>query len=290
MNDAIRQRLVASASRARLAFALLAIVVPLALHLLFARQERRLRALADHGRATTAVVTHVTRGTGGHNTHYRYEVDGHAYTWNVAYPKAPFARGMRLPITYLPEDPSLSRPVVPYAQDQLLGELNRPVRMGFPIGLLVFFGGAALLSHRSVVRLRRGEPLRTKPLLSPAAAGRLVAILLLAVVIGVNFDPKVRATQTAAFGATPLGLPVSLVVTVVELLLFAPWLWVFPHLMRIVMDSQRRGGSLTKGGIVMAVWHAGPEWRRSKRIVVGGFLYFVAIVAGWIAFAAWKGI
>lgn len=290
MPDPTRKRHIASAARARLAFTLLALVVPLALHLLFARQEHRLRALADHGRPTTAVLTHETRGNGGHNAHYRYEISGVAYTWNVAYPQAPYPKGASFPITYLPEDPSLSRPVPTYTQAHLDAELNMPIRRGFPLGFLVFFGGAAALCHRSVVRLRRGEPPRTKPLLSPDAVGRVVAVLLLACVLGVNLDPKVRATQTAAFGAAPLGLPVTLVVTVVELILFAPWLWVFPHLMRIVMDSQRRGGSLSKAGIILAVWRAGPEWKRSKLIVVAGLVYFVTIVAAWIAFAAWKGI
>ena len=107
INQARRRRIIASDARFRIIFAVLAVVVPLALFSLFRRHELRLRALADHGRPGTATLTYATRdGT----SHYRYEIDGVTHTWNVARAQAPFAPGQEFPITYLPEDPSLSRP------------------------------------------------------------------------------------------------------------------------------------------------------------------------------------
>lgn len=137
---------------------------------------------------------------------------------------------------------------------------------------------------------RGGEAPRTKPRLSPEGAGRLVAALLVGCMLGANLDPKVRAVQVAAFGAEPLGLPVWLVVSFAEIALFAPYFWVFPHLMRIVMAHHAQGGSLSRAGIVLAVAQAGPAWRRSRNIVIAGFVYFVALMAAWIAFAESRGI
>jgi hypothetical protein len=285
MDEETRRRILAKDSRARLVFGVLALVVPLLLVLLFARQERRLRALADHGAAASATLTMVSQRGSESYADYRYEVDGVAYTWNVGRKDAPFAPGVTFAISYLPEDPSLSR-VGGYTRERFDAEQNLPIQRGFPIGLFVFFGAAAALCHRSVVRLRAGAPLRTKPWLSPEAAGRIVAGLLLACVLGVNFDAKVRAVQAAAFGSAPLGLPVVIVVSVAEIILFAPYFWVFSHLMRIVIES----GSFSKLGIILAVARASPARRRSQLIAIGGFVYFVVLMAAWIAYAASRGI
>ncbi|TKC98011.1 DUF3592 domain-containing protein [Polyangium fumosum] len=267
----------------------MALVIPLVLGLLFRRQELRLRALADHGRPGTATITAITRQGSASNTHYRYEVDGVTHTWNVDRKNLQGDPGETFDITYLPEDPSLSRLGV-YSQVELDKELNLPFRRGFPLGLFVLFGSIAALCHRNVRRLQQGAPLATKPRISPEGAGRIVAALFLGCVLAVNLDPNVRAVQVAAFGPAPFGLPVGLVVALAEVLLFAPFFWVLPHLMRLVMDRFAQGGSLSKLGIVLAVAQAGPEGRRSRRIVVAGLVYFIALVAGWIMFAASRGI
>lgn len=285
VEEAIRRKAIATDSKARWVFAALTLL-PVVLALLFVRQERRLRALADHGRTTTATLTQVTRdGT----AHYRYEVEGVVHTWNLARRDLPLAPGETFSITYLPEDPSLSRPG-DYTRERLEKELDNPIRIAMPVGLFVFFAGTGLLCHWNAVRLRAGAPIRKKPWVSPRTMGLVVAGLLLACVLGVNFDPKVRAVQAAAFGATPFGLPITLVVCVAELALFAPFFWVFAHLMRIVSESLRKGGSVSKVGIILAVARAGPDQRRSRNIVIAGFVYFVAIVAAWIAYAAHRGI
>ncbi|MDI1447547.1 hypothetical protein [Polyangium sp. 6x1] len=267
----------------------MALVVPLVLALLFRRQELRLRALADHGRAGTATLTAVTQQGSATNAHYRYEVDGVTHTWDVDRNKLPGAPGDTFGITYLPEDPSLSRPGT-YSQASLDAELNLPFRHGFPLGLFVLFGSLAALCHRNVRRLQTGAPLAAKPRISPEGAGRILAGLFLGCLLAVNLDPKVRAVHVAAFGPAPLGLSVGLVVALAEIALFAPFFWVFPHLMRLVMDRYAQGGSLSKLGIVLAVAQAGPEGRRSRLVVVAGLVYFIALVAGWIVFAASRGI
>src|SRR5262245_2924107 len=80
-----RNGVIAYDSRSRLVFAALAIVIPLSLHLLFARQERRLRALVADPVPSTARVTE--RST--EIVHYEYFVDGARHTWNVGKNAAP---------------------------------------------------------------------------------------------------------------------------------------------------------------------------------------------------------
>jgi hypothetical protein len=57
---------------------LLAIVVPLGLHVLFERQARRLEALADHGRQVQATVLAIEQQDGKSYTEYGYVVDDRA--------------------------------------------------------------------------------------------------------------------------------------------------------------------------------------------------------------------
>ncbi|MDI3288051.1 hypothetical protein [Polyangium sp. 15x6] len=289
MDEEKRRKLIATDARARIVFATVALILPLVLALLFRRQELRLRALADHGRAGTATLTAVTRQGSASVAHYRYEIGGVVYTWNVDRKKLPGAPGETFDITYLPEDPSLSRPGS-YSNVELDAELNLPFRRGFPLGIFVLFGSAAALCHRNVRRLQNGAPLSTKPRISPDGAGRIVAALLLACLLVVNLDPKVRAVQIAAFGPALFGLPAWLVVALAEIALFAPFFWVFPHLMRLVLHRYAQGGSLSKLGIVLAVAQAGPEERRSRLVVLAGLVYFIALVTAWIVFAESRGI
>ncbi|MDI1483336.1 hypothetical protein [Polyangium sp. y55x31] len=289
MDQEKRRKLIATDARARIVFATIAIIVPLVLALLFRRQELRLRALADHGHAGTATLTAVTRQGSAAYAHYRYEVGGIVYTWNVDRKTLPIEPGETFDITYLPEDPSLSRPGS-YSKIELDDELNLPFRRGFPLGLFVLFGAAAAFCHRNVRRLEDGAPLSTKPRMSPEGAGRIVAALLLGCLLAANLDPKVQAVQIAAFGPTPLGLPAGLVVALAEIALLAPFFWVFPHLMRLVMDRHAQGGSLSKLGIVLAVALAGPERRRSRLVVIAGLVYLVALMTAWIVFAESRGI
>jgi hypothetical protein len=96
--------------------------------------------------------------------------------------------------------------------------------------------------------------------------------------------------QVALFGRAPLGLPVTLVCMLAQVVLFLPYFWVTTHLMRIVMDALARGRAISKVGIVIAIVTARPELRRSRWIVVAGFVYFAALMAAWIAFTDSRGV
>lgn len=286
LEDENRSRILASNARFRWIFGAIALGVPLALGALFHRQEVRLRALADHGHPGTATLTSASR----EYADYGYEVDGQAYTWSVSRRDAPYGPGTTFPITYLPEHPDLSRPVAVYSAAQLDEELDLPFQHRILGGFFGFFALAAVACEVGVRRMRSGAPPRTKPLLSPDAAGRGMAVLFLASLIGVNFDPKVAAVQIALFGKTPLGLPVGVTISLATTLLFLPYFWVMPHLMRIVMDALARGRSISRAGIVLAVATAGPEHRRSRAIVIAGLVYFVGLMAAWIAFTDSRGV
>jgi hypothetical protein len=116
-----------------------------------------------------------------------------------------------------------------------------------------------------------------------------ISLVMYAIVIGVNFDAKVRAKHIEAFGAEPLGLPVTLVVGVVESLLFLPMPWVFWHLMRLTFQALHDGRGIGIG-YVLTVGFSHPDLRRSQAICIGGLLYFILICGAWIAYAAARGI
>ena len=287
-----RERNIASAARWRLIFAILAVVAPLGLFALFHRQESRLRSLVDHGRTATATVTGVTHQGGEAYTEYSYEVGGQKYDWSVGRRDAPYAIGQKFAVAFLPEDPSLSRPGAAYSRRQFEAEVDLTFQHGLLAGLFGFFALMVLWCTVLLRRLRAGVAPRTEPWLTPVAAGRLVAGLLWAVTLGVNLDPKVVVTvQRAAFGGAPFGLPIVPVVCLVETVLFAPFFWVFPHLMGIVADARARGASVSKSGVIVAVLRAGdPKLRRSRAIVLAGLAYFLALMAAWIAFAGYRGV
>lgn len=276
----------ASNARWRWRFAALAVVVPLLLGGLFYRQTLRLRALADHGQSTSATV--VERRGGG--AYYRYFVDGRAYDWNVRLADAPYALGEVFPITYLPEDPALNRPVWPYTAATYAAE--RPVAplVAVPVGSFVFFALAALACHRALLRSRAGLASTARAPVSPVLSGRIVAALVLLAVLSANLAGDVRAVHATLWGATVAGLPTTAVVTAAQVVLFAPFFWVFPALMRIVQSLIDRGVPLGQGAFARAVVTAGPELRRERNVVMAGGVYFTVITGLWIAYAAWRGV
>jgi len=141
-------------SRARLVIA--AIVLPLALFLLLERQARRLDALATRGEPVDAQVTGVSGDNG--TTFYAYRVDGTEYTWNVARAAAPFPVGRTFQATYLPDDPSLSRPISDrsLAAAEAAGNRRFTWKVVLCLGLtLLLFAG---LAHRDLHRSRTGAP------------------------------------------------------------------------------------------------------------------------------------
>ena len=146
-HDLRREALARSALRWCLGFCLLAVLVPLGLHALFERQARRLDALADHGRQAQATVTAVEQQGGKRYTAYSYIVDGRAHSWNVSWQDAPYAAGESFAITYLPEDPSLSRPGADPTVPRGEAERNRRFTAKLLAGVFGFFAINALLER-----------------------------------------------------------------------------------------------------------------------------------------------
>ena len=113
---------------------------------------------------------------------------------------------------------------------------------------------------------------------------------ILGVILGCNLDPNVVLVFGKAFGRTPLGIPVVVLVTLAEVVLFLPMFPVFVHLVAVVQDAQRSGGAMTKVGVLVALVSGPPELARSRRIAWLGLFYAVALMGAWIAYATARGI
>lgn len=291
MNDALDlERRVRSFKRARVGFLVAAVLLPAALYALFDRQARRLDALADHGRTTTATVTELTRQGSSTYTHYAYAVEGQTYSWSVGEEQAPHAPGTTLIVTYLPEDPSLSRPEPGASRAATEAASNRVFTKKAMLGAVLFIAiNAAITELKLRALLKRGRAAVGAPIISAAWAGRVVGLLLVAVIVLVNLDDKVAAVQAKAFGAAPWGVPVTPLVMVVSFILFAPYIWVFEHVMKIAFRAQREGVRLGLEAIIRLPQQY-PELERSRLIALLGLGYFVVIAGAWILFASSRGI
>jgi hypothetical protein len=117
----------------------------------------------------------------------------------------------------------------------------------------------------------------------------LISVLVYAILIGVNFDPAVRAKQVEAFGAQPLGLPVTVVVGLVETLLFLPIPWVLWHGMRIGFQAHQDGRRVGIG-YMLIVGSLHPHLQRSQRICFAGLAYFFILCGVWIVYTVARGI
>jgi hypothetical protein len=95
-----------------------------------------------------------------------------------------------------------------------------------------------------------------------------------------------------AFGPRPLALPNVVFVLLLTTLLWLPLPWVFRHGMSLMHWKLAAGY-----GPRQFVWKpfigradAPPDLRRSQAVVLFGALYVFVLAAGWIAYAAWRGI
>ncbi len=203
---------VQSLVRWRAALLIAAVLLPGALFLLFERQARRLDALAAHGERVDAQVTGVSGDQG--TTFYAYRVKGTEYTWNVARADAPFPVGASFPATYLPEDPSLSRPIADRSVAAAESAKNRrfswKLVLGLAVTLLLFAG----LVHRDLRRIRTGAP---SELSAPTAYRRRLALtsLLLvpafALIGGFHIRDALEKGESVLPGAIGLGVAVVIV-------------------------------------------------------------------------------
>ena len=279
-----RQRKRTSAARVRAIMAALAVVLPALLGVLFLRQIHRLEALVDHGVRAEATATRVEPNNA---TTYAYTYLGGVYTSSTLYAKAPFPPGATFPVRVLPEDPAFSRPGGDGAVAAAEAASNRRRTPLFLAGFFGFFALFAALAHRDVRRIERDTPPRVPP--SPRTLGRVVACVLLAVVLGVNLDPAVRAVHAKALGGAWLGLSPTVVVSAIEVVLFLPFFVVAEHLMRL-LARERGGPPVGVLGLTLLLLRVDRPYRRSRNVVLAGLAYFFVLLLAWIAFASAKGI
>lgn len=192
------QSLVRSLVRWRLAFLVLAAVIPAGCHALFERQARRLDALADHGADATATVTGVGReGT----VDYAYVVGAETYTWNVAPEDAPHASGDTFPVIYLPEDPALNRPGADRSRARRDAASNRSFAWKVEAGLFYVFACQYIVCDVRLRRLRKtgqteltdGRAYRTRLLLTGA-----MMLPIIALVFGWHVSDSLRRGESIA--------------------------------------------------------------------------------------------
>ena len=112
-------------------------------------------------------------------------------------------------------------------------------------------------------------------------------------VIGTTFSPDVQPVLVKAFGAEPYGVPVTVVVAIVQAVLLFPFAFALHHFMLIAERAAADGHGVGKIGLLAYAASVGqrhPELRRSQLIAVAGLVYFVIACGIWIAYADAKGI
>jgi hypothetical protein len=144
-----------SLERSRLAFGLLALVVPSCSSALFERQARRLGALGDHGAVAEATVVGVTQQQSKTFVEYAYRVGAGSYTWSVEQRKAPYQAGESFPVLYLPEDPSFTMPGTDRSKATVEAASNRSFSRKVVGGLFAFFASIVILCELQLRGLRK---------------------------------------------------------------------------------------------------------------------------------------
>jgi hypothetical protein len=267
----------------------LAVGVPWLLYTSVYANDARLRGLLTRGVTTDAHVTGYNTAGREWHAQFEYQVGGQLYTGSVLAEHAPVTPGLALPVVYLPEDPRHYHVGAPLTADAIERERRKSLPAVFWPAVL--FGGAFVGNEVDIRRRRKAAAATTAPFMRPAASGRLVSGLLLAVLLGVQLDPNVRAKSVEAFGPRPLGFPNIVFVLLLTTLLWLPLPWVFRHGMSL-MHWKLAAGYRPR----QFVWKrfvgqpdVDPDLRRSQAVVLFGALYLVALAGGWIAYAAWRG-
>src|SRR5262245_7042447 len=165
--------------------------------------------------------------------------------------------------------------------------------------VLVAGGWGLVVCFRNQARYKRlatePAPVLTEAQREKEQQGRIrnatifVSVILYVGFLGVNFEPAVRQKHAEAWGETPFGLPVLLVVSIVETILFLPVPWFGWHGMRLMFRAIEEG----RHPGVLTLFRVGPQHldlRRSQRVCLLGLLYFVSLVTAWIIYASARGI
>lgn len=145
----------------------------------------RQHGLVTRGVTTDARVTGYSTVSGKRFAEFEYQVGGQVYSGSVSADDVPVNPGVPISVVYLPEAPRHHHAGPPLTPD----DVERERRESWPVVVwpAVLFGGAFAGNEVDIRRRRRNAA--PGPVLGPVAAGRLVAGLMLAVLLGVQLDP-----------------------------------------------------------------------------------------------------
>ena len=166
------------------------------------------------------------------------------------------------------------------------------------VGVVLFAIG--LWGLRSCFRNRHAEPLtpaQTAAAWNDPKRIRLATILCSAAMYGAvlvaMLHPESVPTSVAVFGEHPLGLHLRLFLVLFFTLLSTPLPIGVWHAYRILFRGAAEGAGFSEHEIwrsLMVTPSSHPDLRRSRRIVLGVGAFYLALLVGWIAYAAVLGI
>jgi hypothetical protein len=247
---------------------------------LLTRPYARLGADGVVGRA---VVTGVRHESGVSRVEVAYDVGGTRYQQSS--PHAPLPVGSGVAVVYLPERPSIvwvERP--PTAAE--VAAVASPFRGGAGLFAWMAFG-FLLTTEIALWRARRGHPESLVVI-----GGRFVWLLLTGMFVGVTaFDSASGEVLDRAFGLGSLGVPTAPVRGLAAFLIALPGAWTSADLFALVTASPPHAGG--RFGLVLWLLSRGPVdaglGAERTRTLATGFAY-LALLLGWIAFAAARGV
>lgn len=258
-----------------------AVVVPLLLFGLFERQTRRLDALRDRG--VEAVGTVTGRSSDGGIVYYAYEVAGQRQTWNVRAEELAMEPGQTFALTYLPDDPGMSRPGFPYTPERRAAENKPGIHYGVPAGFFVALGSFALLCHRALLKSRQGLAATPGKPVPVETLARVLAVIFYAVLLGSTQTTDALEVFQKLWGVAPVGVPLRLAVALAATVAFAPFALLLRHLVPFLTGGDEIS-------VVVRLLQAPPALRRSRNLALLGIVYFFLLMFGWIAYAALRGV
>lgn len=112
-------------------------------------------------------------------------------------------------------------------------------------------------------------------------------VLIYAAMVGINFAPSVVEIWGRAFAPAPLGVSISIWVSLAQTLCFPLVLWFFYHGVWALLFLQRQGIP----GLVRLIMNQETEAAtiRSFKIALLGFVSFLVVAGAWVAWAAYRG-
>ena len=121
----------------------------------------------------------------------------------------------------------------------------------------------------------------------------LCSVAMYGAVLSAMLHPDSMPTSVKVFGERPLGMPLRLFVALFFTLLSVPIPVGAWHSYRILFRAASEGRGFSKQEIIMSLLRtpsSHPDLRRSRRIVLGVGTFYLALMFGWIAYAAARGI